>query len=274
MFFSHVIKGQPENMKLLHDLLDQKVQLIDYEKIAVPVDGGNKEQRLVAFGKYAGLAGMIDTLSIVGQRLLRSHSLSTPFLNCPPSIYHQSLDDAKCAVRRVGERIAVDGITIPSLVKNNNGPYNYTDEDGLSPNYEPLVFCLTGGPRGNVYSGVREIFDLLPHEVVAVEDLPALYDEVAKDSSSASQNKVYCVVPEMKDLYSHIGGGGGNDSTSLDFDRSHFVKHPAMYRSTFAEKVAPYTNVLVNSIYWEHRYPRLLTKDDMFQLYDTFGNER
>lgn len=31
-------------------------------------------------------------------------------------------------------------------------------------------------------------------------------------------------------------------------------------------QVAPYTNVLVNGIFWDHRYPRLLTNDQATQL--------
>ena len=33
LFFAHVIKGQPYNMGLLQQILDQRVTLIDYEKI-------------------------------------------------------------------------------------------------------------------------------------------------------------------------------------------------------------------------------------------------
>lgn len=60
MFFSHVIKGQAENMQMLQYLLDNHIQLFDYECI---VEGGmrrtvtskeRKQKRLVAFGKYAG----------------------------------------------------------------------------------------------------------------------------------------------------------------------------------------------------------------------------
>lgn len=240
-------------------MLDKKLQLIDYEKISIHDPATNKERRLVAFGKYAGLAGTIDTLSILGQRLLRK-SWSTPFLHCPPSIYHPTLEDAKRAVRHVGERIATDGLP-----------------DGL----EPIVFCMTGGPRGNVYSGVREIFDLLPHEIVAVEDLPAIYADVRDsrrsddDSNQLRQRQssrvVYGVIPEMKDIYRRNDDDVGVGETL--FDRSHFMEHPDLYHATFANRVIPYTQVLINSIYWEHRFPRLITNDDMVRLYED-GNER
>lgn len=180
--------------------------------------------------------------------------LSTPFLHVSPSIYHASLDDAKRAVQRAGERIALDGL---GNVRD--------DGEGLNG---PLVFCMTGGPRGNVYSGVREIFDILPHEIVAVDDLPALYDSITNSSSSSSPPcKVYGVVPEMEDIYRL------NSDEGASFDRAHFVDNPEMYHSTFAERIAKYIHVFINSIYWEHRFPRLLSRDDMFRLYDT-GNKR
>ena len=57
IFFSHVIKGQSYNMPMLRKMMELKCNLIDYEKV---VDEQNK--RLIFFGKYAGLAGMIDSL--------------------------------------------------------------------------------------------------------------------------------------------------------------------------------------------------------------------
>ena len=47
-FFSHVIKGQPENMALLQALLDKNIQLFDYEAIAEDVvdpDNGKVKKR-------------------------------------------------------------------------------------------------------------------------------------------------------------------------------------------------------------------------------------
>ena len=133
MFFSHVIKGQPENMPLLQSILDKNIQLFDYEAIAKdvkdPSTGEMKKQRTVAFGKYAGLAGMIDTFQCLGRRLLASGH-STPFLNCSPAYVYYDLEEAKHNVREMGEHI-----------KN----------DGLPSDLEALVFVFTG--KGNVTKG-------------------------------------------------------------------------------------------------------------------------
>lgn len=64
-FFSHTIKAQESNMSLLDAILEKKIRLIDYEKIV-----NEAGQRQVAFGKYAGVAGMINILHGLGLRLL------------------------------------------------------------------------------------------------------------------------------------------------------------------------------------------------------------
>lgn len=55
IFFSHTIKAQAENMPLLDAILDKGIRLIDYERIV-----NEHNQRLVAFGQYAGIAGNIN----------------------------------------------------------------------------------------------------------------------------------------------------------------------------------------------------------------------
>ena len=59
--FSHTIKGQSASMAVLKRLLELGCQLIDYERI-IDDDG----RRVVFFGRFAGLAGMIDTLWALG----------------------------------------------------------------------------------------------------------------------------------------------------------------------------------------------------------------
>ena len=50
LFFSHTVKKQAHNKRLLQTILKKKIQLIDYEMLT-----DNKGNRLVAFGRYAGL---------------------------------------------------------------------------------------------------------------------------------------------------------------------------------------------------------------------------
>lgn len=63
LFFSHTIKKQPRNRKLLQAILEKKVRLIDYETLKDRL--GN---RLVAFGRYAGIVGAYNALWTYGRR--------------------------------------------------------------------------------------------------------------------------------------------------------------------------------------------------------------
>ena len=69
LFFSHVIKAQRENMALLDEIIGKRCRLIDYE--CVRRDGGGSSPRLIAFGEFAGKAGVISALRGLGLRLLQ-----------------------------------------------------------------------------------------------------------------------------------------------------------------------------------------------------------
>ncbi|WP_431122937.1 NAD(P)-dependent oxidoreductase [Flagellimonas flava] len=60
-FFSHTIKKQPYNRKLLQAILDKNIELYDHEVITNP-----KGQRLVAFGRYAGIVGAYNGMRAYG----------------------------------------------------------------------------------------------------------------------------------------------------------------------------------------------------------------
>ena len=62
-FFSHTIKKQPYNRKLLQAILKKNIRLIDYE--ALKDTQGN---RLVAFGRFAGIVGAYNGLWAYGKR--------------------------------------------------------------------------------------------------------------------------------------------------------------------------------------------------------------
>jgi len=63
LFFSHTLKKQPYNRKLLQAVLEKNITLIDYE--ALKDTHGN---RLVAFGRYAGIVGAYNGLLTYGKR--------------------------------------------------------------------------------------------------------------------------------------------------------------------------------------------------------------
>lgn len=60
-FFSHIIKKQPHNKKLLQAILEKNIDLYDHETI---VDTHNR--RLIGFGKYAGFVGTYNAIRAFG----------------------------------------------------------------------------------------------------------------------------------------------------------------------------------------------------------------
>ncbi|WP_242117825.1 NAD(P)-dependent oxidoreductase [Aestuariivivens sediminicola] len=62
-FFSHTIKKQPYNRKLLRAILDKHIELYDHETIV-----NEKGFRLIGFGRYAGLVGAYNGIRALGLR--------------------------------------------------------------------------------------------------------------------------------------------------------------------------------------------------------------
>jgi len=69
-FFSHTIKKQPYNRKLLQAILAKNIELYDHEVIT-QANGG----RLIGFGRYAGLVGAYNGFRALG---LRDHLFNLP----------------------------------------------------------------------------------------------------------------------------------------------------------------------------------------------------
>ena len=62
-FFSHTIKEQPYNWKLLRSVLDKQIRLIDYECLT-----GKDGLRLLGFGRYAGIVGTYNGFRMIGDK--------------------------------------------------------------------------------------------------------------------------------------------------------------------------------------------------------------
>ncbi|RTQ45874.1 alanine dehydrogenase [Hymenobacter gummosus] len=63
LFFSHTIKKQPANRKLLRAVLQKNITLIDYEVLT-----NAKGERIVAFGYWAGVVGAYNGLLTYGRK--------------------------------------------------------------------------------------------------------------------------------------------------------------------------------------------------------------
>lgn len=216
VFFSHTIKGQDYNMDMLQRLKDLKTSLIDYERI---MDENNR--RLIFFGEYAGLAGMIETLHCFGQKL-KLQGFETPFDRIRQAYRYGSLQGAKDHVAEIGEEI---------------------EREGLPPGLSPLVMGFAG--YGNVSRGAQEIFDLLPHKVVSPLTLKEMVESFVSD-----RHNLYKVVFKEEDLVKPLQG---------DFNLQEYYDFPEKYESCFEEYIS-HLQVLVNCIYWTEKYPRLVTK--------------
>jgi len=62
-FFSHTIKAQPYNKALLQKILKENITLFDYEVLT-----NEKKQRVIAFGRFAGIVGAHNGMMTYGNR--------------------------------------------------------------------------------------------------------------------------------------------------------------------------------------------------------------
>ena len=63
LFFSHTVKKQPANRQLLRAVLAKHITLIDYELLT-----NSQGERIVAFGRYAGIVGAYNGLLTYGRK--------------------------------------------------------------------------------------------------------------------------------------------------------------------------------------------------------------
>ena len=217
MFFSHTIKGQPDNMPMLKKMMELKCTLIDYEKI---VDDNG--QRMVLFGRQAGQAGIIDTLWALGRRL-SYEGLDNPFSVLRQAYLYGSLVEAKEAFQRLGWTI---------------------QKKGLDSSIVPAVCGFAG--YGSVSKGAQELFDLLPHEEIAPENIRSLFI-----NKTFVSNILYKVVFEEKHMVVPV-------SSENTFKLQDYYDYPEKYKSNF-EAYLDDLIMLVNCIYWTPQYPRLVT---------------
>ena len=145
-----------------------------------------------------------------------------------PTMEMKSLSDLKDEFRKLGKRI---------------------EEQGLPDSLTPFVVGFAG--YGNVSRGAQELFDILPHKTIASSELSTL---------SPDDKVIYKCVFKEEHMVTPI------DSSS-DFDlQDYYDNGDAKYKGDF-HKYVPYLSVLMNCIYWETQYPRLLSRPQLQDLY-------
>jgi alpha-aminoadipic semialdehyde synthase len=110
-------------MPLLDAMLEKKIRLIDFE--CIRENKAENPNRLVAFGRYAGIAGTFDFLRGIGEFLLEK-GYQTPFLYIGSSYMYEDYGSMKNCLEKV----------------NNN-----IHRSGLPQTLSPMVFAVTGTGR-------------------------------------------------------------------------------------------------------------------------------
>ncbi|KAF7346180.1 Alpha-aminoadipic semialdehyde synthase, mitochondrial [Mycena sanguinolenta] len=231
LMFSHTAKGQAYNTALLSRFLADDTfkgdaslpRLIDYEHLT---DAEGK--RTVGFGWFAGVAGVLESLSAMAHSHLEI-GVASPFIYTPRPHTLPSLDKLRASLREIGQRIA---------------------NEGTPRKLGPFIVGLTG--TGNVTNGCLSILAELPIEPISVKDLGPLVAQRAPDL-----RKIYLVHAKPQDYFRRLDGG--------EYDRAHYYQNPELYQSTFSTTVAPYLTLFLNGVGWAPSFPRLMTSADLIK---------
>ncbi|KAG6833293.1 hypothetical protein H0H87_008925 [Tephrocybe sp. NHM501043] len=241
LMFSHTAKGQAYNTPLLAKYVRENTsllspRLIDYELLIDEVSG----KRTVGFGWFAGVAGVLESLSSMAHSHLEM-GIASPFLSTPRPHTHPTLQSIRDALKTIAERIK---------------------QGGIPPVLGPFVIGLTG--TGNVSQGCLDILSELPIEKVEISELKALVT-----NPNTQLNKIYLAHALPKDYFVRLDG--------QPYERQDYYQRPQSYRSTFCETIAPYLTLFLNGTGWSTGFPRLMTNTQLSVALDrarTFGGAR
>jgi alpha-aminoadipic semialdehyde synthase len=187
-----------------------------------------QNRRLIFFGRHAGLAGMINTLWALGRRLAWE-GIPSPFARIRQAMQYTDLEAARSDIRAAAAAIR---------------------QQGLPRELMPLAVGFTG--YGNVSGGAQEIFDLLPHESISPGDLALLPPDEAR--------RLYKLVFKEADCFAATDGVS-------PFSLEDYFRHGKQRYASVFDRHLEHLGVWVNCIYWDDRYPRLLTLEDCRRMW-------
>lgn len=152
-FFSHTIKKQPHNQKLMKALLEKKIQMIDYETLT---DKNNN--RIIGFGRYAGVVGAYNGILGYGLKYdlfrLKPANLCRDRAEMEEELKRVKLPNIKIALTG-GGRVANGAIETLSALRIRK----VTSEEFLMATFREPVYCQLN-PRDYVERKNDGNFDL------------------------------------------------------------------------------------------------------------------
>lgn len=141
-FFSHTIKEQEYNRDLLREIIRKKIRLIDYEVLT-----NEKGQRLIAFGKFAGMVGAHNGIMAYGKR--------TGLFELPRMKDMKNYNEAKAIYRNIQfpkMKVILTGFgrvsTGAAEVLNDMGFKKISSDEFLNKEATEAVYCQI---RANEY---------------------------------------------------------------------------------------------------------------------------
>ncbi|MEM8831580.1 MAG: NAD(P)-dependent oxidoreductase, partial [Cyanobacteria bacterium P01_G01_bin.19] len=138
LFFSHTIKKQSYNRELLRSILQQKIRLIDYECLR-----DSSGQRVIAFGRWAGIVGGHNAILAWGRRS-REFNLR-PRHQChdwaEAQTYYQNLPLSNIKLVVTGEGRVANGATevLDLMAIKRVSPQAFLEQNFNKPVYTQLT---------------------------------------------------------------------------------------------------------------------------------------
>jgi alanine dehydrogenase len=152
-FFSHTIKKQPHNKKLMHALIEKKIQMIDYETLT-----DKNHNRIIGFGRYAGIVGAYNGILGYGRKydlfLLKPANMCRDRAEMEEELKRVKLPNIKIALTG-GGRVANGAIETLSALRIRK----VTPEEYLMSSFREPVYCQLN-PRDYVERIGDHNFDL------------------------------------------------------------------------------------------------------------------
>ncbi|MDX1627592.1 MAG: NAD(P)-dependent oxidoreductase [Fulvivirga sp.] len=158
LFFSHTIKKQPYNQQLLQEILKKKIRLIDYETLT-----NENGQRVVAFGRYAGIVGAYNGILAYGKRY--------NLFDLRPAHECFDLEDLKTEFEKVdlptikiaitgGGRVAKGAMEVLNgMGIRKVSPVKYLENDYNEPVYTQLNSRDYNKPKGGHLFSRKQFYD-------------------------------------------------------------------------------------------------------------------